>query len=285
MAMAFTEKVDAAEPTHKLVTRNLPDVKDWDETGWVTVENQATGILMDYGTAVHLQLDPKHNQFDTVRSELTRVESSERIFVGSGREFRASLPENRALVESLLEISSDDTDAWTDRTFYVDEFAILAEQSWVYRSVPHEPHIREINASEHEGLIEELDEMMAQLRGTAVVPFDGLASWTVGGIKYELRWDSLYRSFEENSVSYDVERLEQVTALCPENCLRLDWRSNSEESFLRRTMWRILDSETAAPPTQVDIPAGEAGEKVFAAFRQLHDDLDYDYEIQRSSRS
>ena len=110
--MAFAEGIETGEPTHKLVTRGLPGVKDWDEAGGVTVENRSMVIFMDSGTAVRLQLDLKHNQFETVQRELTRVPESERILLGSDQEYRALLPEDRALVESLLEISIGDTDAW-----------------------------------------------------------------------------------------------------------------------------------------------------------------------------
>ncbi|WP_049942843.1 MULTISPECIES: hypothetical protein [Haloarcula] len=68
--MGFTETFDAAEPTHRLVSRNLSGVKDWDELGGVTVENRAIRVLMGYGTVVHLELEPKHGQFETVQREL-----------------------------------------------------------------------------------------------------------------------------------------------------------------------------------------------------------------------
>ncbi|MDL0139439.1 hypothetical protein PNP85_07975 [Halobacterium salinarum] len=281
--MEFTEKFDAAEPTHRLVTRRLSGVKDWDELGGVTVENRAIRVLMDYGTVVHIGLDPEHGQFETVQRELTQVPDSKCIFVGSDHEFRASLPEDRALVESLLEIPDGDTDAWTDRLFYFVEFAVLTDQSWLYRSVPHEAHIREINAGEHEGVIEKLNETFAQVRGSAIVPFGGLASWTFNGTTYDLKWNSLYCSYREQSTSYELERLRQVTALFSENVLRLDWKPVSEESLLRRTVWRVLGSESATPPAQIEIPTGEDGEKILDAFRQLREKLGYEYDVETSS--
>ncbi|GAB7009516.1 hypothetical protein [Halorubrum trueperi] len=281
--MEFTEKFNAAEPTHRLVTRRLSGVKDWDELGGVTVENQAIRVLMDYGTAVHLGLDPKHGQFETVQRELTQVPDSKCMFIGSDHEFRASLPEDRALVESVLEIPDGDTDAWTDRLFYFVEFAVLTDQSWIYRSVPHEAHIREINAGRHEGVIEKLNETLDQVRGSAVVPFSGLASWTTGDTTYDLKWDSLYWSDREKSASYDLERLRQVTALFSENLLRLDWKPVSEESLLRRTAWRVLGSESATPPAKIEIPTGEGGEKILDAFHQLREKLGYEYDVETSS--
>lgn len=281
--MPLTEKFDAAEPTHRLVTRSLSGVKDWDELGGVTVENRAISVLMDYGTVVHLELDPKHDQFETVQRELAQVPDSECIFVRSDQEFRASLPEDRALIESLLEIPDGDTNAWTDRTFYFVEFAVLTEQSWLYHSVPHETHIREINARGHKGIIEKLNETLDQMRGSAVVPFSGLTSWTTDGTTYDLKWDSLYCSYRERSVSYDLERLRQVNALFSENLLRLDWKPVSEESLLRRTVWRVLGSESATPPARVEIPAGEDGEKILDAFRQLREKLGYAYGVETPS--
>jgi len=278
--MAFAETFDAAEPTHSLVTRALSGVKDWDEFGGVTVENRAISVLMDYGTTVHLEIDPKHDQFETVQQELSRVPDSECIFDRSDREFRASLPEDRALVESLLELPSGDTDAWTDRTFHVVEFAVLTDQSWLYRSVPHETHIREINARGHEGVIEKLHETLARVRGSAVVPFSGLASWTTDDTTYDLKWTSLYCSYRETSASYDLERLRHVTALFSENVLHLNWKPVSEESLLRRTVWRVLGSESATPPARVEIPAGEDGQKILDAFCQLREKLGYEYDVQ-----
>ncbi|MUV48582.1 hypothetical protein ACNO8S_19655 (plasmid) [Haloarcula sp. KBTZ06] len=281
--MGFTEKFDAAEPTHRLVSRSLSGVKDWDELGGVTVENRAIRVLMDYGTVVHLELEPKHGQFETVQRELVRVPDSKCMFVRSDHEFRASLPEDRVVIESVLEIPDGDTDAWTDRLFYFDEFAVLTDQSWLYRSVPHETHIREINPGGHEGVIEELNETLDPVRGSAVVPFGGLVSWTTDDTTYDLKWDSLYCSNKEKSASYDLERLKQVTVLFSEDSLRLDWKPVSQESLLRRTIWRVLNPESATPPAHVEIPAGEDGEKILEAFRQLREKLGYEYSVETAS--
>ena len=281
--MEFTGKFDAVEPTHRLVSRSLSGVKDWDDLGGVTVENRAIHVLVDYGTAVHLGLDPKHGQFETVQQELTQVPDSKCIFIGSDHEFRASLPEDWALVESVLEIPDGDTAAWTDRLFYLVEFAVLTDQSWLYRSVPHEAHIREINARGHGGAIEKLSKTFAQVRGSAIVPFSDLASWTTDGTTYDLKWNSLYCCDRGKGASYDLERLRQVTALFPENVLHLDWKPVSEESLLRRTVWRVLGSESATPPARVEIPAGGDGEQILDAFRQLREKLGYEYDVETSS--
>ena len=281
--MEFTEEFDTAEPTHRLVSRSLSGVKDWDELGRVTVENRAIRVLMEYGTAVHLGLDPKHGQFEAVKRELTQVPDSKCIFVGSDHEFRASLPGDRALVESVLEIPDGDTDAWTDRLFHFVEFAVLTDRSWLYRSVPHEAHIREINAREHGGVIEKLNETFARVRGSAVVPFGGLASWTTDGTAYDLKWNSLCCSDREKSASYDLERLRRVVVLPLEDVLQFDWKPASEESLLRRTVWRVLGSKSATPPARVEIPVGEDGEQILDAFRQLREKLGYEYDVETSS--
>jgi hypothetical protein len=276
----FSDRVNAVDPTHRLVTRNLSGVEDWDEAGGVTVENQIIAILLEYGTTVHLCLDPKHSRFKTVQNEFTRVPESERTIIGSDQEYQVSIPENRALVESLLEISAGETDEWVDRTFYLTEFAILNGRSWVYRSVPHETHTREINATEHDGVIQKLNEALEQVRGSAVVPFDGLVSWTAEGKEYKLDWNALYRHTRKDAyVGYDLERLQHVVVKFSENILHLDWRSTSEESLVRRTIWRVLDSKAATPPDQIGLPHEEQGKEVVSALRWLRVNLDYSYGI------
>jgi hypothetical protein len=74
-----------------------------------------------------------------------------------------------------------------------------------------------------------------------------------------------------------------VTALFSENLLRLDWKPVSEESLLRRTVWRVLGSEGTTPPAQVEIPTGEDGEKIVDAFHQLREKLGYEYGVETSS--
>lgn len=286
MTMRFTDAVTTADPTHRLVTRDLPGVSDWDEVGSVSVENRALDVLLEYGTAVHLQLDSKHGGFETVDNEATRVPEAECVFHGSDPEYRAALPEDRSFVRSLLEIQPDDTNAWIDRTFYHVAFAVLDGRTWIYRSVPHETHIRELNATDHDGLVERLQEALAELAGSAIVPYDGLASWVADGVTYRLQWDSLQRSSQEGHVSYDIERLQRVTVRLPRRDLQLDWRSSAEESLLRRIVWRILAPESTTPPTHVALPEEGRSEPVLTGFRQLRSKLDYSYELEivRSSR-
>ncbi|ERG92138.1 MAG: hypothetical protein J07HQW1_02173, partial [Haloquadratum walsbyi J07HQW1] len=81
-------------------------------------------------------------------------------------------PHGCASVDSLLKIQANETDEWTDRLFNIEAFAVLTDQSWTYRSVPHETHIREINTAGHNGLIEELHKPREQLRGATVEPYD-----------------------------------------------------------------------------------------------------------------
>jgi hypothetical protein len=277
----LSDRVNAVDPTYRLVTRNLSGVKDWDEAGGVTVENQVIAILLEYGTTVHLCLDPKHSRFKTVQSEFTRVPESERTIIGSDQEYQVSIPENRALVESLLEISAGETDGWVDRTFYLTEFAILNGRSWVYRSVPHETHIREINATEYDEVTQRLNKALGQVRGSAVVPFDELVSWTAEAKEYKLDWNALYQHTGKGGyVGYDLDRLQHIVVQLSENVLCLSWRSSSEESLARRTIWRVLDSEAATPPNQIGLPHGEQGKKVVSALHWLRVNLDYSYDIE-----
>ena len=281
MAMVLTEAVDAADPTHRLVTRRADG--EAGDASPIQAENRAVSVLMDYGSAVHLELDPEHDQYETVRRELERVPDSVCLFPGSENEFRASLPEGRAVVESVLEVpggAKASSDAFTFRMFSVARFAVVTDQSWLYRSVPHETHVREINAVGHEGAIADLNATLAHVRESAVVPFGDLTSWTVDGVTYSLDWDALHRSRDGTDVRYDITRLRQVTVLSSEPSLRFDWAPAGEASGLRRVVSRVLGSERASPPTRVEIPAGSDGDEIVGAFRELRAKLGYTYDVE-----
>lgn len=160
------------DPTHRLVTQTPSGVKDWEKEGIIGVENRVVEVILDYGSTVHVDLDPAHGQFETIQNELTKVPESDRILVASEHEYRAALPKDRGSVNSLLEVQANDTDEWDDRVFTIEAFAVLTDQSWTYRSVPHETHIREINTAGHDGLIEELHKVLEQLRGATVEQYD-----------------------------------------------------------------------------------------------------------------
>jgi len=73
-----------------------------------------------------------------------------------------------------------------------------------------------------------------------------------------------------------------MSALCP-SVNGLDWKPVSEESLLRRTVWRVLNPESATSPAHVEIPAGEDREEVLEAFRQLREKLGYEYRVETVS--
>jgi len=166
------DSVAQQQPTHKLVAKNPSGVKDWDEEGTIGIENQAMEIIVKYGSTVHVEVDPAHSQFEAIQNELTRLPEAERIFIGSEEEYRAELPTDHSFITSLLEIRANSTDEWIDRLFNIEAFAVLTDQSWVYRSVPHHSHIREINATRVGGLVPELHRALEQRQGGTVVPFD-----------------------------------------------------------------------------------------------------------------
>lgn len=281
MSIGLTDTVAAAEPTHRVVTRDLAGVDDWDDAGLVSVENRTMAVSMAYGTAVHLQLDSDHGDFETVRAELTQVPASDHVFLGPEPEYRAALPDDRALVEAILAIPEGDTDAWIDRLYYLDALAVVSGRTWVYRSVPHETHIREINANHHDDLVDDVNAELAHVRGSAVVPFDGVvSSWTADDGAYELRWNSLRRGDGETGhVADDLERLRYVSARGQPPTLNLDWRPVSEESLLRRLFWWITGSESADPPAELRLADGTDRRAVIDAFRRLGEDLEYSYAV------
>ncbi|ADQ69389.1 hypothetical protein C499_12495 [Halogeometricum borinquense DSM 11551] len=183
-----------------------------------------------------------------------------------------------------MAVTTGDTDEPIDRTFYLDAFAVVTEQSWVYRSVPHHFHIREINATGHAGLLEELRESLADVRGSTVVPFGGLISWEADSTQYELVWDALRQSDGgEGYVSYDLERLKHVAMHPQEHSLVFEWESASEEPLLRRAFWRFFDPETATPPRRIVVPDRQRRREVLSAFRRLRRDLDYQYTVEADS--
>ncbi|MFW6320230.1 MAG: hypothetical protein ACOC0Z_00135 [Halohasta sp.] len=169
--MAFRNGSTKEEsPTHRLVATNPSGVKDWDKEGLIDVENQTVDVVLDYGSIVHIDVDPAHSQFEAIENELTQLPKSERIFIGSDYEYRAVLPEDRSFIDSVLK--TQNTDEWHDRLFNIHAFAVLADQSWIYRSVPHESHIREINTASNSGLIKKLHKTLEQLQGATVEQFD-----------------------------------------------------------------------------------------------------------------
>lgn len=168
--MAFKkDSIDEEPPTHRVVTANNSGVKDWDDEGVIGVENHAMDTVLDYGSIVHIDVDPVHSQFEAVENNLTQLLNPEQIFVDPDYEFRAVLPDDRSFIHQLLE--TQNTDEWRDRLFNLNAVAILADQSWRYRSVPHEFHIREINAAGDNGLIKELHDTLEQLQGATVEQF------------------------------------------------------------------------------------------------------------------
>ena len=100
---------------------------------------------------MHIDIGPEYSQFEAVQNKLTQLPKPEQIFVAPDQEYQAVLPDNRSLLHSLLEIQN--TDEWHDRLFHLNAFAVLADQSWTYRSVPRESYIREINAGGENRLI------------------------------------------------------------------------------------------------------------------------------------
>jgi hypothetical protein len=160
-------------PTHRLLIQSPSGAKDWDEEGLIGVENRALQVMLDHGSTVHVGLDPAHSQFKTMQNRLTLLPDRNRILVGSDREFRGVLPKDRSTVESLLEIRAESTDEWIDRLFNIDALVVLTDRSWTYRSVPHEPHVREINSTGCGGLIPDLRSTLERLRGAAVTSVDG----------------------------------------------------------------------------------------------------------------
>lgn len=286
--MALHEPFDERDATHRVVTRQPAGVDDTGETGWITVENRVVDVTMRFGTAVHLSLDEDADVLEDVRGRLDRVPESERVLSGTGPEYRATLPDDAAVVREAIAVESDDTDAWVARVFALEEFVVRTADAWCYRSVPHHAHVRELNAAARDGLLAAVGDALESMPRAAVVPIDGLASWRSNGDRYELSWDALRRHTDRCDSSartaFDLDRLRRVRPLPDRRELLFRWAPPSPGSRSRRILRRLLASGSAEPPTRLAFPDRETLLEVVDALETLRDAFEYPYAIDSSGQ-
>ena len=80
-----------------------------------------------------------------------------RLGHGEFPEYRASLPDDTDVVRTCLE--ENEHDGWLARYWGIVEFVVFSDNNWLYHSVPHHSHVREINATT-DGFIEELNDAL-----------------------------------------------------------------------------------------------------------------------------
>lgn len=280
--MGLREPFAASEATHRVVTRQPSGVDDADPTGRITVENRVVDAAMRSGTAVHLSLD-ETSRLEAIARRLDRVRGSDRVLSGSGAEYRAALPDDAAAVRSLLAVEPGDTDAWLDRCVGVEEIVVRSADAWLYRSVPHHAHVRQLNADGREGLLAAVADALEPIPRSTVVPIDGLVSWRTGDYRYELRWDHLRRTDDPSGPGgwtvFELERLRSVRPLSDRPALALRWRPHAADSLLRRACRRLLDPETVEPPPRLSCPDRDALGDAIDSLERLRDELEYSFSI------
>jgi len=287
---------NGSAPTHRVVTRRPADADvagseatdggGPDAVGRIGVENRAVGVAMDYGSAVHLSLAAstvERTVPEEHRAAFERV-GDERRRLTDGTEYRVSLPDGREAVTALLSFDPTDTDQWTSRLFDVEEFAVVTAGSWLYRSVPHHGHVREVNAAGEPGLLTALREELGELPETGVFPAGPLVAWEAGGCLYELhptmfRW----RSGEGSWTAPGLERLREVYPQHERVEVLLHW--DSPDTVLGRLRGRAADRLGRSPPERVEVPDTEHLDAVAEAFEHVADQLGYDYTVRAENQS
>lgn len=292
--MAFTDSVRGTDPTHAVRTRSLPRVDDWDDAGALAVENRVIDVAMGHGDALHLCLDESllearaPDRLSASRKRFDRVEESRRVLKNGHPEFRAHLPADADAVRACLALEPTDTDGWLARLFGVAEVAVVADDAWLYRSVPHHAHVRELDAEAVDGLRPDIREALAPIRGSGVVPVGAQRSWIAGGDRYELTWNALRRhpaSSEGGSWTvFDLERLRGVRLGPERSTLQFRWRSRSDAvgstSTVRRALASAVGRLATSPPTRVPVPDRAVAEAVVSTLGELRTTFEYDFALE-----
>ena len=285
--MGFREPLDVADRTHTVITRTSSS-SDETVTNWIEVENTVVEIAMQYGTAVHLSIDGpmleecSPGTLATVR-RLARLRKDEQLLTnGSSVEYRASLPEESGVVRECLTVDHE-TEAgpgsW--RVFGIHELAVVREDDWLYRSVPHHKHNRMVNAVA-DGFADDLNEMLDSVFGSGLFPIGPLLSWEAEGQRYEIESDHL-RVDTPTWQEWTAFKLDGLAAVYPDP-ERLElvcrWDGTPEtDSLVLRGLGRVLSRFTADPPTRIDVSDRETLSEVIAALRTVAEKLDYDLVI------
>jgi hypothetical protein len=280
--MELVDPYGGSEATHRVVTRPNRG-NDWDKAGQIRVENRVVEVVMRYGDRVHLRLSAETRGLDHIKRRLPRAGEEARLFQVSGPEYYAILPEDRDLVRSVLAVDPGDTDAWVDRMFNVEEFAVVDSEAWRYWSVPHHSHCRRVNTAGREALYDDLIAELDDVPGSALVPAPGFASWGVAPFRYELTWDVLRRreADGERWTQFELTRLRRVSVSADRPVLSCDWAPPSTASWVDRLIRRVLRPGSADPPSQVPFPDDETMNRVLDALRTLKNDLGYEFRIER----
>ncbi|EMA39112.1 hypothetical protein [Halobiforma nitratireducens] len=307
--MTLVDFGDRDEPTHAIRTRSRSGVEDWDAEGGVAVENRVVDTVLEYGNAVHLCLDEAlladtaPGRLSTARERFDRPDACRRRLRNESPEYRARLPDDIDAVQSCLALEPGDTGGWLARLHGIAALAVVTPDSWLYRSVPHHAHIRELNVDPVDAVLEEVTATLESARWSAVVPTGPLVSWTDDTSRYELRWHALRRrrrgwdrdqSQGQNRdrdsnpwAVFDLERLRRVRPIPERGELRLRWHSGvrGTDSPIRRAVAGVIDRLAADPPTRVVTSETATVEEIASTLRELRAQFEYDYTFEGQNRA
>jgi hypothetical protein len=283
--MGLREPLDTTDQTHRVVTRTSIVSND-EGTGWVEVENTVIEATMHYGTAIHICINGEilrrcsPETLATVR-QLTRLRDSETVLTNSGYpEYRASFPSDADTVRACLDPDGDD--AWLARLFGTYELAVVREDVWLYHSVPHHSHIREVNATV-DGVLDEVNDALDSIRGSAVFPVGPLVSWQADGRRYEIVPEfERFRitDIDEQIWVFSIDKLRAVHPNEDRLGLVLRWNSTAEtDSIVIRGLRRLLPQSPTDPPTRINVPDRETLDEILDALLMVAAKLDYEFTV------
>ncbi|WP_155120554.1 hypothetical protein [Haloprofundus marisrubri] len=279
------------EPSHHVVDRGLAET-DGDST--LVVDNAVAAVALDFGDEFRVRGSPTFlAENDPVAADaltsLSRVDEERKRRLDGGEEWDGSLPTDRETVERLLDFErrfAADTDAWVARLHGIDEFAVFGDGDPLYRSIPHETFIRELDDATT-GFVDAATDAVSELRGVAVLPVDPLVTWTAAETGYELNAEILRIAVDADSSDHDghetwrwfgLSDLVYVRTVPERDELALQWREANGTSLLERGKRRFTRLFRGDPPTRLSVPETTL-DPVTETFVQLRESLDYEYRV------
>jgi hypothetical protein len=265
--------------THVVVSRRSPNSEKSD-IGQIGVENRVAETAMNHGSAVHVAIQEsalREMIGEEFREHFERVDRDGGRLTGE-TEFRAVLPDGRGAVLALLSVDQADTDEWTRRLFALEEFVVVTPDSWLYRSIPHHDHIREINAGATGELLSDIRDTLAGSPQTGVFPDRPLATWQTREKTWELWPEYLrQRSGESSWHAYDLEQIVAFHPVPRRDELLIQW--GSPTSLPGRLGSAIRRALQGSPPERVHVSGEASLDEVVSALDELAVTLGYEYHI------
>ena len=276
---------NASDPTHVLVTRRPSDAAAPEGMGRVSAENQVVAEAMRHGSAVHVQVEQStldNMTPESARGLFERVTENQRLT--GDPEFRVPLPAGRDAVASLLSFDPENADSHTQRIFGIAEFAVVTPESWLYRSVPHHAHIRELNADPESGFLSEVRKLLAAVPQTGVFPDGPVLTWQGEESRYELHPETIRKRRDGAQwAAFDLGRLAEVSPGAEREEVLFEW--NTPDSVLWSVAVAVVQRWRPSPPKRVAVRGATTVMEVVDAFADLTETLGYEYRLKRDTEA